>query len=61
MNLFSKPKTQEPATPPSIDEAQMRVESLRRGQKMSSRAAAMLSAGQGGMRPSVARRDLTGN
>jgi len=59
MNLF-KPKKQEAATPPSVDDAQQRIDSMRRTQRQSSRAAAMLSAGQGASQM-TARRDLTGN
>lgn len=57
MNLFGKPKAQKAATPPSIDEAQQRVEGQRRGRGMRGRAATMLTNGQGQAGPS----QTTGN
>lgn len=58
MNLFSKPKAAAaPATPPSIDEAQQRVESQRRSRGMRGRAATMLTNGQAQSGP----RQTTGN
>lgn len=46
MNLFNKPKAMKPETPPSIDEAQQRVDQMRRGQRLRGRAATMLTAGK---------------
>jgi hypothetical protein len=57
MNLFSKPKAQAPATPPSIDEAQQRVETQRRGRGMRGRAATMLTNGAA----QAGARQTTGN
>lgn len=58
MNLFSKPKAQTAATPPSIDEAQQRVEAQRRGRGMRGRASTMLTDGRG---LSAGPRQTTGN
>ena len=61
MNLFgSKQKPSAPATPPSIDAARARVETLQKAQGMRGRAAALLASGsQGPM--AVAKREVTGN
>lgn len=60
MNLFGGgAKPQAPATPPSIDEAQQRVDQLRRGRRLRGRAATMLTQGQGGQAP--APKQSTGN
>lgn len=59
MNLFSRPKVQKPATPPSIDEAQQRIDEMKRGQRLRGRAATMLS--QGKTTAPTAQRQTMGN
>lgn len=60
MNLFGSQKADKPATPPSIDAARSRVESLRQGQGLRGRAAALLVSGNG-TGPMTAKREVTGN
>lgn len=57
MNLFKGPK-QESTPVPTIDEAQQRVASMRRGQALRGRAANMLSTGASAP---TAQRTVTGN
>jgi len=57
MNLFSK-KPQEAAPMPSIDDAQQRVDAMRKGQGLRGRAANMLSTG---VAAPTAQRTVTGN
>ena len=63
MNLFGSKQKSSPgvtATPPSIDAARARVETLKKAQGMRGRAAALLASGsQGPM--AVAKREVTGN
>lgn len=62
MNLFGggkKAAAAEPGQPPSIDQAQSRVEALKRGTTMQGRASAMLVAGQ--QQSPTAQRQVTGN
>lgn len=57
MNLFGG-KPQKPETPPSIDEAQARVDATRRGRSLRGRAATMLTTGK---TAPTAKRQTTGN
>lgn len=59
MNLFSKPKIPAPTPPPTVDDAQVRVNEMRRGAQMRGRAASMLT--QGGAAAPTAQRTVTGN
>ena len=61
MNLFGGTQAaQKPATPPSIDAARATVETLKQGQGLRGRAAALLVSGSSGQE-SLARRTVTGN
>lgn len=46
MNAFRRPQVEKPQTPPTIDEAQLRVDQLRRGRTLRGRAATMLTNGR---------------
>lgn len=58
-NLFSKPKPKPVEAPPSVDEAQVRVDQLRQGRQLRGRAATMLT--QGRQQAPTAQRQVTGS
>lgn len=58
MNLFSRQQKQDVAPMPSIDDAQQRVNDMRKAQGMKGRAANMLSTGEAA---TTAQRTVTGN